>query len=140
MGEEEFENTDIEKENDNKDFTFSTSSKGVMVCDDEAMTVECSRGPAGDKKSNCCFYCHKMQTKITRNLETVHRNEKEVRNFRVLPKGNSERRKIIATLRKMGNFEYNRNPDYNTGKLLVARRPRSVMNREAIDFAPCPNC
>ena len=55
MGEEEFENTDTEKENDNKDFTVSTSSnnQGVMVCDDEAMTVECSRGPAGDKKSNC---------------------------------------------------------------------------------------
>ena len=54
MGEEEFENTDTEKENDNKDFTFSTSSnnQGVMVCDDEAMTVECSRGPAGDKISN----------------------------------------------------------------------------------------
>ena len=54
----------------------SSNKQGVMVCDDEAMTVECSRGLAGDKKSN--FYCHKMQTKITRHLETVHRNEKDV--------------------------------------------------------------
>ena len=31
----------------------SSNKQGMMVCDDEAMTAECSRGPAGNKKSNC---------------------------------------------------------------------------------------
>lgn len=34
-----------------------------------------------------CMYCKKLQTKFARHLETVHKNEAEVKKFILLPKG-----------------------------------------------------
>lgn len=51
----------------------------IKICKDDELFVELSRGPKGDKKSNFCFYCNTMQTKIARHLELKHRNEEEVK-------------------------------------------------------------
>lgn len=39
-------------------------------------------------KKNCCLYCKKMVSKITKHLEAVHRNEESVMAITGLPRGN----------------------------------------------------
>jgi len=54
--------------------------------------------------------------------------------------GNTERKKIIDLLRRKGNFIYNTNIDLNKGDLIVCRRPKRNLNRQASDFIPCAKC
>lgn len=51
-----------------------------------------------------------------------------------------ERKKIIETLRKNGNFLFNTDPLLNNGELLVCRRPQEIKKRIATDFTCCANC
>ncbi|XP_029674803.1 uncharacterized protein LOC115242555, partial [Formica exsecta] len=85
------------------------------------------------------MYCKKLQTKFARHLEAVHKNEAEVKKFILLPKGNAERKAIIDTIRKESNFIYNTSSQFNTGELIVSRRP-SKANKPASDFMCCPKC
>lgn len=41
----------------------------------------------GGNKKYFCKYCNKLQTKFARHLETVHKNEAEVKKFSLLPRG-----------------------------------------------------
>lgn len=99
----------------------SQINDGAAICNDEIMSVETSNLKSG--KRNYCVFCSKLQTQLARHLEMVHRNEPEVKKFAILPKNNPERRKIIDTLRRNGNFKYNTNSDVNDGQLIVCRRP-----------------
>jgi len=53
--------------------------------------------------------------------------------------GNLERRVIIDNIRKESNFIYNTSSLYNTGNLIVSRRP-SKANKSASNFTCCPKC
>ncbi|KAF5274173.1 hypothetical protein FQR65_LT17063 [Abscondita terminalis] len=53
---------------------------------------------------------------------------------------NIERRKIIETIRRRGDFEYNTSQKYQSEELLVARRSHSTFSREVRDYLPCPHC
>jgi len=64
----------------------SLNVSGQKICDDTNLRIECSK-PGGLQKQNFCYYCKKMQSKISRHLERVHKNEKEVEKFITLPKG-----------------------------------------------------
>lgn len=92
------------------------------------------------RKKNYCTFCMKLQAQLPRHLETVHRNEPEVKKFAVLPKKDPERRKMIDSIRKMGNFKFNTNSVLNTGQLLVCRRPNEKTNKTATDFIACMKC
>lgn len=72
-------------------------------------------------------------------MEEVHKNEELVRKFSVLPKGSTERKSIIAVLRRNGNFKYNTDKSINK-ELLVCRRPKQSWNRSAAHFLPCVVC
>lgn len=48
------------------------------ICDQRSMTVDPSQGPKGKGKKNFCVFCHKMQTKLPRHLESHHKSETEV--------------------------------------------------------------
>ncbi|KAG5861496.1 hypothetical protein JTB14_022387 [Gonioctena quinquepunctata] len=53
--------------------------------------------------------------------------------------GNTDRKKIIETIRRRGNFEYNKtvtDPD----KLILCRKPRSKTKLKLDNFLPCPTC
>ncbi|KAL6253534.1 hypothetical protein P5V15_015382 [Pogonomyrmex californicus] len=91
-------------------------------------------------KKNCCFYCKKLQSKIARHLETVHYNEEEVKKFAILPKGNFERKKIIETIRRNDNFQFNTKRAINNGELIVCRRPNKKLCKSASNFLPCVKC
>ncbi|KAJ8952372.1 hypothetical protein NQ317_003332 [Molorchus minor] len=151
VSDEDFiENSSIEKENlvpQNRSHQNSslegvniTTLDDLSACDDEQMHVEIPKGPSGDKKYNCCYYCKKKQLKIARHLENKHKDQVEVKKFLSLPKKSMERRRAIDVLRKKGNYIFNTSRQLNDGELIVSRRPRAGLNRTAQDFKACGKC
>ncbi|XP_071650847.1 uncharacterized protein [Temnothorax longispinosus] len=146
-----FEDTDEDQTENTREYITNTSKSKtvnstlnltsclskVAVWDDRNMYVETSNNPKS-KKLSMCPYCKKLQTQFTRHLEWIHKNEEDVKKFSLLPKGNSERKKIIGILRRTGNFIYNTDSNINKGDLIVCRRPRT--NKQAADFIPCAKC
>lgn len=65
--------------------SFNTSTN-IYGCNDENMYVSISK-PDGAQKKNFCLFCKKFQSNIVRHLETIHCDEKEVKKFSALPKG-----------------------------------------------------
>jgi len=92
------------------------------------------------KKKHFCMYCNTFQSKIVRHLERVHGNELEVQKFKDLPKGTAERKKIIETIRRRGDFYFNVDCARNDGELLVERRSKKEYNRLPSDYVVCPKC
>ena len=118
--------------------SLDASQIGSSICNDEMMHVETSNMKS--QKRNYCIFCTKLQSQLARHLETVHRNEPDVKKFSVLPKNNPERKKIIQTLRRNGNFKFNTDSKLNDGQLIVCRRPNEKYNKRATDFIACANC
>lgn len=87
---EENNNVQLCSEKSNNTIQNSAESSlnvtGTNICDDSNLSVIYSK-PKGEEKLNFCYFCKKMQTKISRHLERVHKNEEEVKKFAVLPKG-----------------------------------------------------
>lgn len=110
----------------------------TSICDDENMHVETSNSKI--IKQNYCIFCSKLQKQLARHLETIHRNEPDVKKFAVLPKKNLEWKKIIDMLRKNGNFKFNTNSELNNGQLIVCRRPNEKYNKAAKNFIACAKC
>ncbi|XP_029158730.1 uncharacterized protein LOC114931007 [Nylanderia fulva] len=130
------------KDSNNSGFEVSIqiNNSNVICPDDTNLNIDPSEGSKGGNKKNCCFYCRKMQSKIARHLATVHRNKPEVKKFIDLCPNNLERKKIIETIRRNGNFIYNTNSNINEGKLLVCRRPRKDKQKSAKDYTACAKC
>jgi len=80
--------TPTESRNNTRNTSLETSLNvsGQKICDNTNLRVEHSK-PRGINKQNFCYYCKKMQSKISRHLERVHKNEKNVQKFTALPKG-----------------------------------------------------
>lgn len=81
-----------------------------------------------------------MQAKIVRHFESVHLNEPDVQKFKYLPKGCSERRKIIDILRKNGNFKYNIEKQYEGQGFILTRRARKNQPKTIKNYLACGNC
>lgn len=89
-------NTSIVSQNFNKNEKSNTTNssldtskytyEGKASCDDINLIVPKSQEKGANKKY-FCMYCKKLQTKFARHLETVHKNEVEVKKFILLPKG-----------------------------------------------------
>ncbi|XP_011689959.1 PREDICTED: uncharacterized protein LOC105451287 [Wasmannia auropunctata] len=134
-------NVSVNKSNTSSGLDVSIiHSPETKTCNDTEMYVTESSGKQTHSKRNCCYYCKKLQSKIARHLETVHSNEEEVKKFTVLPKGNYERKKIIETLRRYGNFQFNTKKEINNGELITCRRPNKKWQKNASDFLPCGKC
>lgn len=112
------------------------------------MSGKCARDDAemfvlltdAGKKRHFCMYCNTFQSKIARHLERVHASELEVQKFKCLPKGTAERRKIIETLRRRGDFYFNVDNTRNDGELLVERRSKNIYSKLPSDYTACPKC
>ena len=78
--------------------SFTQNVPGQSSCADTNLTVDQSRGRAGDKKTNFCVFCHKQQSKIGRHLQTMHKDQAKVQKFINLPKKSfciaAEKRKL----------------------------------------------
>ena len=125
---------------DNFDVSASANEPGMQAPDDTKLSVEHSRGPSGSGKKHCCFYCKKIISKLSRYLESVHKDRIEVKKFINLPINSKERKDIIATIRKNGDFSYNNDIKVNTGKLIVCRRPNGKFKKDATHFVICGKC
>ncbi|XP_077269159.1 uncharacterized protein LOC143901075 [Temnothorax americanus] len=115
------------------------SSVNTFGCKEENLCIPVSQSK-GLQKKNFCYYCKKFQSKIARHLENVHKLESDVKKFSLLPKGNLERKKIIETIRRKGNFIHNTDPSVNTGALVVCRRPAKNSRKTVRDFTCCAKC
>ncbi|KRT83964.1 hypothetical protein AMK59_170 [Oryctes borbonicus] len=94
---------------------------------------------AGVKKYFCIF-CKQTFTKLNRHLEHKHKDEDEVKEMLKYPKRSRERQQILYKLRTRGTFTFNKNSEYNCGKIIVSRRPHPALQRTCRDFLPCPSC
>ncbi len=47
---------------------------------------------------------------------------------------------MFGAIRNKGNFEFNTNDDINDGQLIVIRRPKAELNRDATNFTICYSC
>ncbi|KAF5274318.1 hypothetical protein FQR65_LT17042 [Abscondita terminalis] len=104
------------------------------------INMNISNSEVKGRRRHFCIYCKKIYAKFSQHLEISHRNEAAVKMFLLLPAKNIERRKIIETIRRRGDFEYNTSQKYQSEELLVARRSHSTFSREAKDYLPCPHC
>ncbi|XP_029167142.1 transcription factor stalky-like [Nylanderia fulva] len=74
-----------EKSNTTNDSLNTSKYEEKANCDDTNLIVLKSQ-EKGQNKKYFCKYCKKLQTKFARHLETVHKNEEEVKKFILLPK------------------------------------------------------
>ncbi|XP_043287511.1 uncharacterized protein [Venturia canescens] len=107
--------------------------------DDTNLSVQTSAQKKSEEKY-FCMYCHKLYSKLPRHLETVHIKENDVKKFSMLKRGSKERREVIDALRNNGTFNFNTNPKFNTGELMVCRRPNPKYKRTAKDYKTCVSC
>lgn len=119
--------------------SLGMNKPGVSAPDDASLMVATSATPSYSKKY-FCFYCHKFQVKIARHLEAIHGKEEDVKKFTLLPPKSKKRKAMIALIRKKGNHLFNNDKRFNTGELLVCRRPNQRMQKTAEDFLACGNC
>lgn len=54
--------------------------------------------------------------------------------------GSQERNKLLEKIRLKGSYEFNTNEQYNSGELIVSRRPNRKYNRNADHYIPCTKC
>ncbi|KAM4593212.1 uncharacterized protein PAE49_006138 isoform 4-T4 [Odontesthes bonariensis] len=91
-----------------------------------------------DKRSYC-LYCSKPTAKISRHLQTVHRNKPDVAKALFYPQNSKERRVRLAVLRNRGNFSHNTDVVREGRGDLVARyRTKDIRNGK--DFIHCIHC
>jgi len=64
--------------------TLNLTSSLSKICDDRNMYVETSDNLKS--KLSMCLYCKNLQTQIARHLESVHKEEEDVKKFCFLPK------------------------------------------------------
>ncbi|KAK5647975.1 hypothetical protein RI129_002867 [Pyrocoelia pectoralis] len=86
-----------------------------------------------------CIYCKHLYTKFPQHLMVSHKTEPAVIQLMSLPAGSVDRRRLIETIRKKGDFIYNTEPGYNTGNFYVARRPLAY-DHQSNDYLPCHSC
>ncbi|XP_055015705.1 uncharacterized protein LOC129410829 [Boleophthalmus pectinirostris] len=90
-----------------------------------------------DKKQYCLF-C-KGVVRLSRHLELVHKNEREVAQALSYDKGSKERNLHFEHLRNRGNFAHNIEVlQAGTGHLVPRKQPRE--DTDAKDFLHCSHC
>lgn len=131
--------TNTQKNDSSLNITLGDNRGGASAPDDADLNVATSKNATHSKKQ-FCYYCHTMQSKLARHLQIAHKDEEDVKKFSLLPPKNAERQQIISAIRKNGNHLYNTDRRFNSGELLVVRRPQKHMKRSAQDFVACGNC
>ncbi|KAF5305361.1 hypothetical protein FQR65_LT18706 [Abscondita terminalis] len=120
----------------NREVVVTPAFTGRTLQNDSAVVSSSS-----DKKRRYfCIYCKQLYAKFPQHLQISHSNQPAVKMFMKLPPRNPERKKIIETIRRRGDFQHNVSLEYNSGELLVARRSHSDFLRTGKDYLPCPFC
>lgn len=121
----------------------NTSSSQETVLVDHSVNIQTLTVlKANEKKAkrHFCPFCNTLQTKLSRHLCLKHKEQNEVQKFLHLPSKNRERRKLIAEVRKRGDYIHNTAPEFNSGILIVPRQLQEKSKNTAEDYVCCRNC
>jgi hypothetical protein len=114
------------------------AKNGLLLFTKKRKTSSCKN--IYDKTQFCTFCGKRNQSKISRHLLTVHKNETKVRDILLLPKQSSQRIKLLQILANEGNFKHNVAAlQKGEGEIVVARRS-TLKWRKASDFTACEFC
>lgn len=86
-----------------------------------------------------CFFCSKPFSKISRHLESKHKDKPEVARALTFPKSSKERRIQFSLLRNRGSRAHN-NQVLKKGKGTVMSCQQSSVPVKANDYMHCVNC
>lgn len=90
-------------------------------------------------KKQHCLYCKKSISKLARHLESAHSDQPDVAKAFSFTKGSRERRDLLRSLKKKGNFQHNANvASSGTGEMVACRRPTTTKLSET--FRHCKYC
>lgn len=110
--------------------------------DEKIITIpRVAKGLTGGRiydRVHCCYFCGKLDTKIGRHLQTVHKDEDEIKGLHTSDK--KEKDIKLDLLRFKGDFYRNMEIIKNGGELLVWRRPCATDIVTYKDYVPCVNC
>ncbi|XP_067285389.1 uncharacterized protein [Pseudorasbora parva] len=90
-------------------------------------------------KKQYCLYCNKAISKLARHLESAHSTQLEVAKAFSFKKGSRERKDLLRSLKKRGNFNHNVSvASSGDGEMVACRRSTKV--RKLNDFSHCKYC
>lgn len=118
--------------------TFAKPGKSAIPA--TGLKVPMSLGKSGKSKGHYCYFCNIMQMNFARHVERIHANESLVKLFTSLRKKSIERLRVIAVIRKLGDFVYNTDENHNKGFFIPVRRCQQGKELTAEDFVNCPKC
>lgn len=116
--------------------TDQSSESGGTSSDAQGVWINISNAYG---RCHCCFFCNKMQTKLSKHVERCHADEIDVARLLAMKKGSEERKNAFQLLPNKGNYYHNKRvfaSDY--GEIIPVRRPSNPC--DAHDFVPCPSC
>ncbi|XP_067299454.1 uncharacterized protein [Pseudorasbora parva] len=90
-------------------------------------------------KKQYCLYCNKAISKLARHLESAHSTQLDVAKAFSFKKRSRERKDLLRSLKKRGNFNHNATvASSGDGEMVACRRPTRV--RQSNDFSHCKFC
>jgi len=128
----------------------SSHCSSVMSCSDSSSenklhsSVNVSSLPNTAKRSKYnkkqyCLYCNKAISKLARHLESAHSTQPDVAKAFSFNKRSRERKDLLRSLKKRGNFNHNATvASSGDGEMVACRRPTRV--RQSNDFSHCKFC
>ncbi|CAM4615510.1 unnamed protein product [Leuciscus chuanchicus] len=90
-------------------------------------------------KKQYCLYCSKAISKLARHLESAHSTQPDVAKAFSFNKRSRERKDLLRSLKKRGNFNHNATvASSGDGEMVACRRPTRI--RQSNDFSHCKFC
>ncbi|XP_034058158.1 putative transporter SVOPL isoform X5 [Gymnodraco acuticeps] len=90
-------------------------------------------------KKQYCLYCKKAISKLARHLESTHSEQHDVAKAFSFNKRSRERRQMLRSLKKRGNFDHNATvASCGAGEMVACRRPSK--EKQSDDYRHCKFC
>lgn len=118
------------------DLQESKVKKGVVL-----QASKIVREKTRNNKLNCCLFCGKYNTRISRHYAECHYRESEVARILSFPKRSLQRKQLWTKLVNRGNYEHNNEVIKDGSGMIVPKyRPREDEQKEAKLYIPCQFC
>lgn len=118
------------------DLQESKVKKGVVL-----QASKIVREKTRNNKLNCCLFCGKYNTRISRRYTECHYRESEVARILSFPKRSLQRKQLWTKLVNRGNYEHNYEViKEGSGMIVPKYRPREDEQKEAKLYIPCQFC
>ena len=120
----------------------SANSSGNISHNNSSLKVAPLPNPAKQSKYNkkqYCLYCKKAISKLARHLEFAHSQQPDVARAFSFNKRSRERRDVLRSIKKKGNFNHNATvATSGAGEMVACRRPTTA--RESDGYRHCKFC